>query len=152
MIQTLILRTWAPLLLWMPVLVSLYILLRGHNEPGGGFIGGLFASAGLLLYATARGVAASRRVLVLHPTVVVGLGIIVAAVSGLPSLVASSQPYLTHLWWMTPLGVDLPIGTTLLFDVGVYLTVVGMSCAIFFGLLTWQADIDGGPSGTGERS
>jgi multicomponent Na+:H+ antiporter subunit B len=142
MMPSLILRTWAPLLLWVPLAVSIYILLRGHNEPGGGFIGGLVAAAGLLFYAIARGRAAAERVLRLHPAGVTGLGILLAAVSGLPALFDPSRAYLTHLWWFPDIGVKLPVGTALVFDVGVYVTVVGMACAIFFALLSWQAEID----------
>jgi len=139
---SLILRTWAPLLLWVPLVVSLYILLRGHNEPGGGFIGGLIAAAGLLFYAIARGRAATERLLRVHPMGIAGLGILLAAASGIPALLDPSLAYLTHLWWFLDVGVKLPVGTTILFDIGVYVTVVGMCCSIFFALLAWQAEID----------
>lgn len=142
MTPSLILRTWAPLLLWVPLVVSIYILLRGHNEPGGGFIGGLIAAAGLLFYAIARGRAATERILRLHPMSIAGLGILLAAASGLPAFLDPSRAYLTHLWWFPDVGVKLPVGTAILFDLGVYITVVGMACAIFFALLAWQAEID----------
>ncbi|MCE2933755.1 MAG: Na(+)/H(+) antiporter subunit B, partial [Hyphomicrobiales bacterium] len=58
---SLILRTSAPLLLWVPIFVSLYVLVRGHNDPGGGFIGGLLAAGGILFFAIARGPDAARR-------------------------------------------------------------------------------------------
>jgi multicomponent Na+:H+ antiporter subunit B len=142
MTPSLILRTWAPLLLWGPLIASLYILLRGHNEPGGGFIGGLVASTGLLFYAIAHGRMATERRIRLHPVAIAGIGILLAAVSGLPALLDPAVPYLTHLWWFPDFGIKLPIGTALLFDLGVYITVVGMSCAIFFALMAWQEEID----------
>ena len=130
--NSLILRTSAPLLLWLSVAVSVFVLLRGHNAPGGGFLGGLLAAAGILLYAIARGPAAARRVLRLPPVAWCGLGLLAALASGLPTLMAGTAPYLTHLWAF-PLG--LPLGTTILFDLGVYLVVVGTVTATFLSLL-----------------
>lgn len=135
MTPSLILRTSAPLLLWVPVVVSVYIVLRGHNEPGGGFLGGLMASAGLLFFALARGREAALDVLRLRPVAVCGLGVLVALASGLPAFLDPDAGYLTHRWWFPDLGFKLPLGTALIFDIGVYLTVVGTVTAIFFALI-----------------
>ncbi|TAD90223.1 MAG: Na(+)/H(+) antiporter subunit B [Alphaproteobacteria bacterium] len=132
---SLILRTSAPLLLWMPLVVSLYVLVRGHNDPGGGFIGGLIAAGGVLFYAIARGPAAARAVLRLSPVALCGLGVLVATASGIPALLTPETPYLTHFWWFPTLGVTLPLGTALVFDLGVYLTVLGMASALFCALV-----------------
>jgi len=136
---SLILRTSAPMLLWLSLLASLYVLLRGHNEPGGGFLGGLVAASGLLFHAIARGPEGVRTLLVLHPVQLSALGVLLAATSGLPAFLGPDGAYLTHLWWFAELGVTLPLGTALLFDLGVYLAVVGMAVAIFIGLLEWKA-------------
>jgi multicomponent Na+:H+ antiporter subunit B len=135
MTPSLILRTSAPLLLWMPVIVSLYVLVRGHNDPGGGFIGGLLAAGGVLFYAIARGADAARAILRLAPLSYCAIGVLVAASSGVPALVDPAIPYLTHLWWFPDIGVKLPLGTALVFDVGVYLTVVGTVSAFFLALV-----------------
>ncbi len=65
--NTLIFRTVAPFLTALMLLFSVFVLLRGHNEPGGGFIGGLIAASGLAIYGIARGVGAVRRALFFHP-------------------------------------------------------------------------------------
>lgn len=145
---SLILRTSAPALLWLPVAVSLYVLLRGHNEPGGGFLGGLVAAAGVLFYTVARGGDEARRVLLVPPITIAAAGVLIAGASGLPALFQGAGAYLTHLWAMEPFGIALPVGTTLIFDIGVYLTVVGMACTIFQSLLRWQDEhaIAPGPS------
>lgn len=135
MTPSLILRTSAPLLLWTPAIVSLYVLVRGHNDPGGGFIGGLMAAGGILFYAIARGPTETRRVLRMSPTGWCAIGVLVAAASGLPALLAPGQAYLTHLWWFPDIGVKLPLGTALVFDFGVYLTVIGTVSALFLALL-----------------
>ncbi|MCA3632628.1 MAG: Na(+)/H(+) antiporter subunit B [Methylobacterium sp.] len=132
---SLILRTSAPLLLWVPIFVSLYVLVRGHNDPGGGFIGGLLAAGGILFFAIARGPDAARRVLRLSPVSWCAIGVLVALASGLPALLAPGQAYLTHLWWFPNMGVTLPLSTALVFDVGVYFTVIGTVSALFLALV-----------------
>ncbi|WP_226575438.1 MnhB domain-containing protein [Acuticoccus sediminis] len=99
---------------------SLFILMRGHNDPGGGFIGALMAAAAFATLALTRGVDHARRVLRVHPVVLVGCGLALACVSGLPGLVSDAS-YLTH-WWTSG---AVHLGTATLFDIGVYLVVLG---------------------------
>lgn len=135
MTPSLILRTSAPLLLWMPVGASVYVLLRGHNDPGGGFIGGLVAAAGLIFLAIARGREEALRVMRAPPVSWCGAGLLVALASGLPAWIDPSAGFLTHRWWFPDAGVTLPLGTALVFDIGVYLTVIGTVMAIFLALV-----------------
>jgi multicomponent Na+:H+ antiporter subunit B len=136
---SLILRVSAPLLLWVPMAVSLYLLVRGHNDPGGGFVGGLVASAGLAFYAISRGQAAALRAMRLPPASWCGIGLLTALASGLLAWIDPSAGYLTHRWWFPDIGVTLPLGTALVFDVGVYLTVVGTVTAMAFALVGEEA-------------
>ncbi|MEN0001681.1 MAG: hydrogen gas-evolving membrane-bound hydrogenase subunit E, partial [Pseudomonadota bacterium] len=122
---SLIFVTTARFFFVLMMIVSVYILFRGHNEPGGGFIGGLIASAGFAVLALALGVDLARRRLWLHPVVVMGTGLVLAIASGLPGAWLNSS-FLTHQWAELPLGfTSLKIGTTMIFDLGVYLTVLG---------------------------
>lgn len=126
--SSLIFRTMAPLVALIMLLFSLIVLLRGHNAPGGGFVGGLIAAAAVAVLAMAFGVNAVRRGLRLDPLAICGLGVLIAAGSGLLSLTADA-PYLTGLW--------LPgyiFGTPGLFDIGVYLTVAGAMSALALAL------------------
>ena len=108
--------------------VSLFMLFRGHNEPGGGFIGGLIAALGFALLAMARDVETARRALVVHPVALMGSGLLLAFVSGLPGLL-SDRSFLTH-WW-TEIG-STHLGTATAFDIGVYCVVVGgVLCLVF---------------------
>lgn len=110
-----------PLLL----LASLWVLLRGHNAPGGGFIGGLLAVAASAAWALAFDATRALRRLPLAPAPLAALGVLLALASGLPAL-ARDLPFLTHLWITLPLGfAELPLSTVLLFDLGVYLCVWG---------------------------
>jgi multicomponent Na+:H+ antiporter subunit B len=129
--SSLILRTSARFLLVTCALLSIYILLRGHNEPGGGFIGGLIGALGVIVFALAHGRAQALRLLRLDPKAMLGVGLLLALASGvLPPLLGLS-PLLTHQWGTLALGpVALPLGTTLLFDIGVYLTVTGFALAV----------------------
>lgn len=126
--STLIFRTMAPIIALLMLLFSLFILLRGHNEPGGGFIGGLIAASAIALYAMAFGVGETRRCLRINPLVISGLGVLVAAGSGVLSAFAGA-PYLTGLW----LPNDI-FGVPGLFDIGVYLTVAGTMSAVALAL------------------
>jgi multicomponent Na+:H+ antiporter subunit B len=131
--RSLILETASRLLLPLLLLFSVFVLLRGHNEPGGGFIGGLLAAGALSLYLMAHGPAAARRVLRVDPRTVVGLGLIASAVSGCLALLAG-RPFLTGLWLPRPVPGIGKAGTVLLFDLGVYLVVAGTTFLIVLTL------------------
>jgi len=133
-VSTLIFRTVSPYLAALMVLFSIFVLLRGHNEPGGGFIGGLIAASAIAIYGIAYGVGAARRALYVDPNVLAGIGLLLAAVSGLVSVFAG-KPFLTGLWFLPVVGgVELPLSTVLAFDVGVYLVVVGSVASIALNL------------------
>jgi multicomponent Na+:H+ antiporter subunit B len=119
----------------MPLLLmlSVFLLVRGHNEPGGGFVGGLVASASFVLYGIAHGVRAARAVLRVAPASIAAFGIALAAASGLPS-VAAGKPYMTGIWLTEPLPVIGKAGTPLLFDTGVYCVVLGVVLGMIFTL------------------
>jgi multicomponent Na+:H+ antiporter subunit B len=107
------------------LIASIWLLLRGHNAPGGGFVGGLLATAASAIYAIAFGTPAAARRLPLAPPALAAAGVLLALASGLPALL-SDLPYLTHPWITLPLGVtDLPVSSVMLFDLGVYLAVWG---------------------------
>lgn len=103
------------------IAVSLYILYRGHNEPGGGFVGGLVAASGFAILALADGVGAARRALRVHPVTAMGVGLVLALISGIPGIFTHGS-FLTH-WWLH-IG-SFHTGTALIFDIGVYFVVVG---------------------------
>ncbi len=134
--NSLILRTAAQYLLPIMLLFSVFLLLRGHQEPGGGFVGGLVASAALILYAIGYDTAALRQVLRCDPRMLIGVGLSVALVSGLVALL-NGQPFLTGQWvsWSVPGIGEIDVGTPLLFDVGVYIVVLGVNLTITLSLL-----------------
>lgn len=116
---------------------SIWILLRGHNEPGGGFIGGMVAVAATAMLAVAQGAEIAQRRMPLGPLRLAAAGVLLSLASGLPAL-ALGDAYMTHLWASLPLGfTDLKVSTVLLFDVGVFAAVwgaLGGLCAQMVGL------------------
>ena len=124
-----ILRTAARLLVPLILLFSIFLLLRGHNETGGGFIGGLVAGISFALYAIAYGTAASRESLRATPPRLMAVGLGIAVLSGVLPLFMGGA-LLEGLWVKWPLKV----GTPVLFDVGVYLLVIGLTLMIVYEL------------------
>ena len=133
--DSLILRSAARLLLPLLLLFSIFLLLRGHQDPGGGFSGGLVAAAAFSLLAIATDVPTTRRTLRMSPRVFIGAGLLIATASGAAGLLGSGA-FLTGLWADVPLpgGGSLAVGTPLLFDLGVYLVVIGVVLTIVFSL------------------
>lgn len=137
-----ILRTATRLLMPLLVLFALFLLLRGHNAPGGGFVGGLVVSAAFVLHAAAYGVAASRRALLVDASRLLGAGLLVALGSALLA-VLTGRPFMTALWGrIGPREAGLAIGTPLVFDIGVFLAVVGVVLTIVFSLIEAVASVD----------
>ena len=85
-----IFRTAARLLMPLLLLFSVFLLLRGHNEPGGGFVGGLVAAAAFALYVIAYGVERARQALLVKPLTLLGAGLLIALASGVPAV--ASRP------------------------------------------------------------
>ncbi|HET7413272.1 MAG TPA: Na+/H+ antiporter subunit B [Pararhizobium sp.] len=132
--RTLIFRTVAPYLTSLMLLFSVFVLLRGHNAPGGGFIGGLIAASAFAIYGIACGVPAVRRALHVHPMTISAVGLVFGAVAGIVSLF-DGVPFMTGLWiYPKFLGIEVPLATVMLFDFGVYLVVTGAITSIILGL------------------
>ncbi|KEQ05251.1 MULTISPECIES: Na+/H+ antiporter subunit B [Pseudorhizobium] len=132
--NTLILRTVAPPITALMLVFSVFVLLRGHNEPGGGFIGGLIAASALAIYGIAYGVSAVRRAIRFHPMAIAGFGLLVATLSGFVSVFVG-VPFMTGLWiYPRIFGVELPLATVISFDIGVYFVVLGSIASIALAL------------------
>ncbi|MFO8044894.1 MAG: monovalent cation/H+ antiporter subunit A [Halomonas sp.] len=130
-----ILAVVAQVLLPLALLVSVYIFLRGHNQPGGGFIAGLITAVALLLQYMARGYDWTReRLPVSYPVVAVS-GLAIAVVTGMASWLFG-YPFLTSAFghFHIPLIGEIELASAMLFDLGVYLAVVGATLMILINL------------------
>ncbi|HEY9464567.1 MAG TPA: Na+/H+ antiporter subunit B [Vicinamibacterales bacterium] len=129
-----ILQTAVRLLMPLLLLFAVFLLLRGHNQPGGGFVGGLVVAASFVLYAIAFGVDAARRALLVQPSRLLGIGLLVALLSGLPGVIGG-DPFMTAVWTSFDTGSTvIDLGTPLLFDIGVFLAVIGVVLTIVLTL------------------
>lgn len=129
-------RTGARGLLAPLLLLSLWLLYRGHNLPGGGFIAGLVAATAFLLIALAESPGEARRRLRVGPGRLIAVGLLVAAASGLPGLLHGF--YMDAAWlpaFSLPLLGTVHLGTPVLFDVGVFLAVAGFVLLVTLQLL-----------------
>jgi len=129
-----ILQTATRFLMPLLLLFAVFLLLRGHNEPGGGFVGGLVVAAAFVLYSMAFGVVASRRALLVDPSTLLGTGLLVALGSGVPAVLLG-RPFMTASWMTVRVGpAAVDVGTPLVFDIGVFLAVIGVVLTIVFTL------------------
>lgn len=124
--NSLILQAATRVLMPLLLLFALFMLGRGHNAPGGGFVAGLIVAAAYALQAFAFGVPAARRALLVGPERLFGVGLLVGLLSGLAPWV-TGLPFLTSLWWGG-------LGSPLFFDAGVFLVVVGVVLTMTFSL------------------
>lgn len=135
--SSLILRTTTRFLFTLLLLFSFFLLMRGHDAPGGGFIGGLIAAGAFALYLMAYGADKLRTLLPVPPRTMLSIGLLIALGSGILAFF-SRLPFLTARWTVLPFGPDggpLKIGTPLFFDAGVYLVVIGF-------ILTFVLDLE----------
>lgn len=132
--NSMILQTATRLLFPLLLIFSVFLFFRGHNEPGGGFIGGLVGAAAFVLFAIAFGTEVTRRLLRMDPRVMVGWGLFLALVSGIMSMIAGDAFFTGQWTFPIVFGNELHVGTPLIFDIGVYLVVVGFTLAVIFAL------------------
>ncbi len=126
-------------LLPLALVVSLYILLRGHNLPGGGFIAGLITGVALILQYVASGIDLAQARLRMDFLRVSAAGLALAVGTGLASILFG-DPFLTSAYGHLhlPLIGDVELVSAMLFDLGVFLAVVGVVLVIMagFGVLS----------------
>ncbi|NLJ11526.1 MAG: DUF4040 domain-containing protein, partial [Gammaproteobacteria bacterium] len=125
----------ARLILPLALLVSMYIFLRGHNEPGGGFIAGLITAVALILLQVAYGQRWVQTRMGVRLPNLAAAGVLIATATGLASL-PLGYPFLTSAFAHINLPVigEIEIASAMIFDLGVYLTVVGGTLLILSGL------------------
>jgi len=112
---------------WPFFIISIWILYRGHNLPGGGFIGGLIGASGFLFYDLSGYGRPKSGLFSFRPLCFLTLGLGLAVLSAVPGLF-TGDGFLKGFWlpgFYLPLLGSVHLGTPLIFDIGVYLTVIG---------------------------
>lgn len=136
---TIILNTAARFLMPLQLLFSIFLLLRGHDEPGGGFIAGLVAAGAFTLYLFAFGVTATKEVLrMVDPRDLIGVGLLLGMLSVFPAWFVD-EPFLTAQWWNIPV-INFKASTVLIFEIGVYLSVLGAVTGMVMTLMEVDKD------------
>lgn len=132
--NSIILKTASKFLLVLMLLFSVFILFRGHNLPGGGFIAGLITASAYAVYLMAHGPLEARKLILIDLRFSLAIGIGCALVSGLISYL-NGKYFLGGNWIQFSFAhTYIEIGTPLLFDIGVYITVVTSILMIMFSL------------------
>ena len=134
--NSIILIAGARVLAVLLLVFSAFMMLRGHNAPGGGFIGGLIAATGFVVYAIACGTADARKALRFDPASIAGAGLGIALLAGVIAMLWGDA-FFTGQWLFLGATDDtkgLPVSTVLVFDIGVYLVVLGAVLSITFAL------------------
>jgi multicomponent K+:H+ antiporter subunit A len=117
------------------IIVGLYIFLRGHNEPGGGFVAGLVIAIALLMQYMASGFAWTQERKRIEYHTMIGLGVVIAGLTGVGSWLAGA-PFLTSAYTYVHLPPieEFELATAMLFDLGVFLTVLGAVMLMLYSL------------------
>lgn len=132
--KSLLFRTASNLMLPLLLLFSIFIMLRGHYLPGGGFVGGLIGSIAFLIHTFAYGIKETRAMIRLNPGYLMPIGLGFCLLAGfLPWFI--DLPFLTGIWNPNPLIFLGYVGTALIFDIGVYLVVMGAVLTIIFSII-----------------
>lgn len=129
--NNLILRTTTSLIAFILLGFAIYLLLAGHNSPGGGFVGGLITSATVVLLYMAYGIKEVKEILPIDYRLLIPIGLLVAVTTGIGSLFFQ-EPFLTQkfgTFWFPFFG-EVELATAMLFDLGVYITVLGAAVSI----------------------
>jgi multicomponent Na+:H+ antiporter subunit B len=127
----LILKTTTTIIAFVILAFSIYLFFAGHNAPGGGFIGGLMTAAAVVLLYIAFGIETMGRVFKWSSTTLIAVGLLTAITTGIGSFLFN-EPFLSHTFghFHLPLLGDFELATAMLFDLGVYFTVIGVTMTI----------------------
>ena len=134
--SSVILRVGTQYLAGLLLIFSVYMLLRGHNEPGGGFIGGLLGATGFVIYAVSCGTKEAREALRVLPQTIAMWGLGIALFAGLMAGFFGDDLF-TGQWLFIGATEDdkgLPLSSVLVFDIGVYLVVFGSVLTLVFAM------------------
>lgn len=131
--NSLILRSCTRILVLVVVILSFFMLLRGHNLPGGGFIAGLLLATAFSLHLLAFGAQETRKLIRVDLRSVIGAGLFISVLSGCIG-VLYGEAFMTGHWLAEPIPGIGKVGSVLLFDLGVYLAVFGTVLLILISL------------------
>lgn len=118
---------------WILVVFALVALLRGHNHPGGGFIGGLLVGLSVVFQSLASNAKSAKDKLKIQPESYIVIGMMLIFISTIPGLFLKNT-FMAGVWVSVPFPLlgELKLGTPFLFDIGVFMAVIGVALMFFF--------------------
>ncbi|WP_078544272.1 Na(+)/H(+) antiporter subunit B [Litchfieldia alkalitelluris] len=127
----LILQTITKIVIFIILAFSLHLFFAGHYTPGGGFIGGLMTAAALVLLLLAFDAKTVKKIFPVDFKKVTAVGLLIAVFTGIGSFIFG-VPFLTHTYdyFDIPILGETGLATAVLFDIGVYLVVIGVTMTI----------------------
>ena len=130
--NSVILQIAAKYVRWLLVFFAIVALYRGHNQPGGGFIGGLLVSLSVVFYSFAFDANKAKAKLKLQPEGYIAFGLILIILSVLPGMIMG-KVLMSGIWTSIDLPIlgELKLGTPFLFDIGVFLAIIGVILLFF---------------------
>lgn len=133
--NSVILQLAAKYLKWLFIVFAVLALIRGHNDPGGGFIGGLMAGLAIVYRGFAYDTFQVKEQLKNLPERFIAGGLFIILMSVVPSLIAG-KTFMTGVWLKIPLPLagELKLGSPFVFDIGVFFTVIGVTLLFVFSL------------------
>ncbi|MFZ3587813.1 Na(+)/H(+) antiporter subunit B [Bacillus sp. DJP31] len=131
----LILKTTTNIIVFIILAFSFNLFLSGHNMPGGGFIGGLMTSGALILMYVTYGMRPIKKIIRVSFTFLIALGLAIAVGTGMGSFIFDA-PFLSHTdgYFYLPILGESHLATAVLFDIGVYVTVIGVTMTIILSI------------------
>lgn len=133
--NNIILRTTTSLIAFILLGFAIYLFFAGHNSPGGGFVGGLVTSAAVVLLYMSYGINTINKVLPINFQILIPIGLLIAILCGIGAFVFN-MPFLTHTFGHVTLPIlgEFELATAMIFDLGVYLTVLGTTVSIILNI------------------
>lgn len=130
-VNDIILQTTTKIITFIIILFSFHLFFTGHYNPGGGFVGGLMTSGAIVLLLLAYDIKTVSKSLPFDFKIMIGIGLLFAVSTGAGSMIFN-VPFLTHVFGdiYIPILGETALHTATLFDLGVYLVVVGATMTI----------------------
>lgn len=130
-----ILKTATTFIVFVILAFAIFLFFAGHNAPGGGFVGGLVTSGALVLLYIAYGFRVMNRVIKMNFRILIGIGLLLAVLTGVASFLFTER-FLSHTYghFHFPVFGDVELATAMIFDLGVYLTVIGVTMTIILSI------------------
>jgi multisubunit Na+/H+ antiporter MnhB subunit len=133
--KNIILEKISKLYLIVMVIFSVFVLMRGHNNPGGGFIGGIITATGFIFYGIINGSEKIKKMLVISTIELMGAGLLLGVIALMIPVFRGMEPF-TGLWLeFNLLSSVVHLGTPLIFDTGIYLVVTGVFLSIIISIM-----------------